>query len=393
MSSDGFFRMNKGFTVVQNEVIKDKTLSLKAKGLYAVIQCHISIPNTSWRKSYFENSVTDGYKSFVTAWNELRDKGYLKIHNVYNQEIHRPIKEYELLAEPKGGPHTFNYDKEGNVKSTIGNVIVEEIKCDFSEGLLEDCLDEVMEDNLEGKKKVDLEEKFEDDSEEKIDVISESETPESPENRASLRHTQFGPVGNGPVGNGPVRNGLVQNGLVQNGPVRNGLIQNGVVNNNTDKRNNNINNKILNNTQINNTDSNKQYQNQDQIVKSERYSMEFLKKHYEADWIVENKDGSMLYIGQKDVDCVLNVIYDAVNSAAHEIWLKGQYWNKEVVISRLLKLTSEDIIYVIEKYRSKVGIIKNHKQYLLSLLYDASIQERLDMFNQATHDMNWIEMG
>ena len=57
--TDGFFRSKKGFTVVQNEITRDRDISLKAKGLYLVIQANITMPDKRWRKEDFaEESKT-----------------------------------------------------------------------------------------------------------------------------------------------------------------------------------------------------------------------------------------------------------------------------------------------------------------------------------------------
>ena len=52
--AEGFFRSKKGFTVVQNEITRDVNISLKAKGLYLVIQAYISMPDKKWTKEDFE---------------------------------------------------------------------------------------------------------------------------------------------------------------------------------------------------------------------------------------------------------------------------------------------------------------------------------------------------
>ena len=56
--SDGVFRSKKGFTVVQNSVTRNKELSLKAKGLYMLIQSYITMPEKSWLKSDFQEMVS-----------------------------------------------------------------------------------------------------------------------------------------------------------------------------------------------------------------------------------------------------------------------------------------------------------------------------------------------
>ena len=336
---DGCFRRNKGFTVVQNEVLKDKSLSLKAKGLYSVIQCHVSIPDSVWRKSYFEKMVTDGRKSFNTAWKELKDKGYLKIHIIYVEG--KLEREYELLMEAKEGAHTFYYDKSGNVTKTEGDVLLDE-------------------------------------------------SPESGSGSESFRHTPFGHVGKGDVGNGHVEKGDV--GM---GDVGKGHVQKGDDNNNTN----------ITNTEVSNTNQ-YQYQNQqqeqyldfsesedeDQIRYAntqeniERYPMNFVKEYFNYNDLIAMK-GDFKGYGDDDVDGVFEILYDVLNGKSREIWLKGQNWNREVVISRLMKLDCFDIIYAMQKYNDTTVKVHNHKQYMLSILYDAKLQHNFDIQNQVTHDM------
>lgn len=78
--AEGFFRSKKGFTVVQNEITRDVNISLKAKGLYLVIQAYISMPDKKWTKEDFRNLTKEGKKAFDSAWKELKDFGYLKVH-------------------------------------------------------------------------------------------------------------------------------------------------------------------------------------------------------------------------------------------------------------------------------------------------------------------------
>ena len=178
--ADGIFRRNKGYTVVQNEVIKDKGLSLKAKGLYAIIQCHITIPDSAWRKSYFEAMVTDGRKSFHSAWLELKEKGYLKTHAVYRDG--KIVREYELLLEAQAGPHTFYYDNQGRITKT--NLDLKERR-------------ESVEKNKENSKKND---------------DSDQEEDRTPEKGVTDRIPQNGTYGNGRDGNSTYANGVYGKG-------------------------------------------------------------------------------------------------------------------------------------------------------------------------------------
>ncbi|MBR6224776.1 MAG: hypothetical protein IKR02_03495 [Firmicutes bacterium] len=114
--SDGFFRGKTGFTVVQNGIVRDRDVSMKAKGLYLIIQSYITVPDKRWRKSEFLKMVKEGEKAFETAWKELKDSGYLKVH-MFPQKANWII-EYELLEEAQPGAHTFYYDGSGNLQKT-----------------------------------------------------------------------------------------------------------------------------------------------------------------------------------------------------------------------------------------------------------------------------------
>ena len=113
--AEGFFRSKKGFTVVQNEITRDVNISLKAKGLYLVIQAYISMPDKKWTKEDFRNLTKEGKKAFDSAWKELKDFGYLKVHFMPDNGVWRA--EYELLDEPDLGPHTLYHSGDGTVSS------------------------------------------------------------------------------------------------------------------------------------------------------------------------------------------------------------------------------------------------------------------------------------
>lgn len=112
----GFFRSKEGFTVVQNDIVRDKTISMRAKGLYLVIQSFITLPGKRWRKDDFQRMVKEKQKAFDNAWNELKDNGYLKVH-MYSHGYTWTV-EYDLLYKAEPGPHTFYYDGKGNLSST-----------------------------------------------------------------------------------------------------------------------------------------------------------------------------------------------------------------------------------------------------------------------------------
>lgn len=95
---------------------RDRSLSFKAKGLYSLIQSYITYEEKGLTKSFLMSVCKEGDKAFESTWKELKNAGYLK---VYLQPVGRSWHtEYELLDEPKPGPHTFYLNKQGVVTRT-----------------------------------------------------------------------------------------------------------------------------------------------------------------------------------------------------------------------------------------------------------------------------------
>lgn len=65
------------FAQVSNHALRDKSLSLKAKGLYSLIQSYITIPNFILYKDYLMKQCKEGRDAFNSTWKELKDAGYL----------------------------------------------------------------------------------------------------------------------------------------------------------------------------------------------------------------------------------------------------------------------------------------------------------------------------
>lgn len=116
---NGTFRKKKGFTMASNSVIRNQNISLKAKGLYTLIQSYITCESLEVTKAFLVKQCMEGDKAFDTAWNELKKSGYLKMH-LYPAEKGQFRYEYELLDEADfaGGVYLYRYDREGRVTST-----------------------------------------------------------------------------------------------------------------------------------------------------------------------------------------------------------------------------------------------------------------------------------
>ena len=332
--AEGFFRSKKGFTVVQNEITRDAKISLKAKGLYLVIQAYISMPDKKWTKEDFRNLTKEGKKAFDSAWKELKDFGYLKVH--FMPDNGKWKTEYELLDEPDLGPHTLYHNSEGEVSS----------------------------DNLTRAEKkrqtqliTDEHSSFQSDSSDEDTEIGDSDRyPLFGTNGNSDRYPPFGNNGNGSNGNGSNAYGSNANGG----------------NNNKDY---NIKPDIKPN--IINPNPN-QYQEED--GRGEEYPMEFIEHHYDLD-----EEFVSLY-QEKQINTMKDVLYDALNTQKPVIRVMGEDKPAAVVKSRLLKLDRLDIDYAIEQYKKQVTKVRNHKAYMLTVLYQAKAQSDLDISNQVMYD-------
>lgn len=118
---DGFFREKISFTQVSNLALRDKKLSYRAKGLYAVIQSYITIPNFKLYKRHLMQMSTEGQKAFQTAWNELKENGYLKQYRI-RDESGGFRYEYDLLDKPDpSSPATLNLRLDGSVSEPEEN--------------------------------------------------------------------------------------------------------------------------------------------------------------------------------------------------------------------------------------------------------------------------------
>lgn len=333
--AEGFFRSKKGFTVVQNEITRDVNISLKAKGLYLVIQAYISMPDKKWTKEDFRNLTKEGKKAFDSAWKELKDFGYLKVHFMPDNGVWRA--EYELLDEPDLGPHTLYHSCDGTVSSN--NLT-----------------------RAEKKRKADLSE------EESEPFFSENISNPAAEKEENHRYPLFGTNGKDdrypPYGsNADGSNGNGNNGYGSNA--------NGG-NNNKDY---NINPDIK--TNIFNPNHN---QYQDQKVMREDYSMEFIEQHYELEpkYVSAVQDNS--------INTVKDVLYDILNTHKPVLRVMGEDKPAAVVKSRLLKLNRCDIDYAIDQYQKQVTKVHNHKAYMLTVLYQAKSQGELDISNRVMYD-------
>ena len=100
MEKNGRFRKKKvNYAMVSNSIIRNDDISLKAKGLYALIQSYITIEGFTLYKWFLQSKCKEGRKAFESAWSELKQSGYLVQYRMQDKETKRFYWEYELLDE------------------------------------------------------------------------------------------------------------------------------------------------------------------------------------------------------------------------------------------------------------------------------------------------------
>ena len=98
MSESGRFRKKKSFSTISNYLIRDENISLRAKGLYALIQSYVTLDDFTLYKGYLVTKCKEGKAAFDVAWRELKTAGYLKQYRINTQDGF--VYEYDLLDSP-----------------------------------------------------------------------------------------------------------------------------------------------------------------------------------------------------------------------------------------------------------------------------------------------------
>ncbi len=102
LETGGRFRKKRNnFSMVSNTLIQDDSVSLKAKGLYALIQSYITIDGFTLYKGFLLSKCAEGKKAFESAWKELKEAGYLIQYKMQNPDTKQFFYEYDLLDAPE----------------------------------------------------------------------------------------------------------------------------------------------------------------------------------------------------------------------------------------------------------------------------------------------------
>ena len=148
--------------------------------------------------------------------------------------------------------------------------------------------------------------------------------------------------------------------------------------------------KVKNQAPIsNNIDGNYTKPNPKNCQEFDRYSLEFIQKHFHYD-ILLSETG----VSEDDLDAVMGVLYDTLNTTQPTITINGDDKPSRVVINRLMKMQYWTIKYAIDQYKKQdEQRIKSPKAYMRSILYNAATGGySLDVRNQVAYNMaHWNE--
>lgn len=114
---------------------------------------------------------------------------------------------------------------------------------------------------------------------------------------------------------------------------------------------------------------------------SERYSLDEIKEYYDYNALVEQEPDE-----QDMIDSVFSILYTVLNTGETMLRVNRHDIPAMAVVSKLRKLTHQELLYCIEKYNAQTDKIDNPISYMLTLLFNAKEQMCLDIKNQVNSD-------
>lgn len=119
-------------------------------------------------------------------------------------------------------------------------------------------------------------------------------------------------------------------------------------------------------------------------------------ERYPEEWITDffglNDLKSENPTKRSEIDDVAHILYTILNSKKKTIKVNSEEKPTMVVVGRILKLTQDMILYVINQFIAQTEKINNPRSYIISCLYNAQEQYDLALRNQVSHDMaHWNE--
>ena len=110
------------YTNISTNILRDKTISLASKGLFALVTYLLKIPGFLLRPEGIRSFCKEKIKHFSTLWKRFKISGLLKQHRHPAGEENRWTYEYEICETPDlETPYLTNYHVDGSV-STIATI-------------------------------------------------------------------------------------------------------------------------------------------------------------------------------------------------------------------------------------------------------------------------------
>ena len=91
---------------------------------------------------------------------------------------------------------------------------------------------------------------------------------------------------------------------------------------------------------------------------------------------------------REDLDEIVELIVETVCAKRKTTRISGSDFDHEVVRSRFLKLDSSHIEFIMDCLRKNTTEVRNMKQYLLTVLFNATTTKSNSYTSQVNHDMN-----
>lgn len=110
---------------------------------------------------------------------------------------------------------------------------------------------------------------------------------------------------------------------------------------------------------------------------------ELLKENIEYDALMTDEE-----LPKNMLEEIVNLLEDMLQSRSSEMRIGSAVYPREVVRSRILKLDSEHIKYVIESIKSNKSEIKNIRAYMMTALYNAPTTMTSHMETQYSRHYN-----
>lgn len=107
-----------------------------------------------------------------------------------------------------------------------------------------------------------------------------------------------------------------------------------------------------------------------------RFSFEEIQDIFEYNYMVQDVPGL-----RKEIDAVMQILFDALNTTKSTIRVDGENVNTMMVTKRLLSIGREEILFCISSYKGLTTEVKSPRAYILTQLYHAKEDMRLKYSN------------